>query len=452
MDYQNIINNSTFGFALHKMIFNSKNEPVDYEFLEVNPAFEKLTGLKRENIINKKVTEVIPGIKSDPFDWISYYGDAVLKNENREIEQYSQALKKWYKVQTSICDKDCFYIMFFDITALKQAQAEQELYFTSIQTIGQPLVITDTDGNILRVNDAFLQMYGFELNEVIGENPRVLNPGKEVYINFGYTDKEYDRLFKEMWNSILDQDIGTWEGVVVNRKKDGTLIWVKLLINTIFNRKNKPKNFIAMPIDISGSMQKESNSRIQLYQTIASLAELRDNETGNHMRRVGIYAKFLAREFGMPERYCNDIEIFAPLHDIGKVGIQDSLLLAKRALTPEEYEIMKTHTILGYNIVKGNKELDMVAAITLNHHEYYNGSGYPNGLEGEGIPLSAMISAIADVYAELRSKRPYKAEWSHDKAVETIANSSGQQFDPALIEIFMNIKSKFNNIYDELKD
>jgi HD-GYP domain-containing protein (c-di-GMP phosphodiesterase class II) len=91
----------------------------------------------------------------------------------------------------------------------------------------------------------------------------------------------------------------------------------------------------------------------------------------------------------MPEKYCNDIEVFAPLHDIGKVGILDSLLLAERNLLPSEFEVMKTHTVLGHNIVKGKKELEMVAAITIAHHEWYDGSGYPKGLKGLDIPLSA---------------------------------------------------------------
>ncbi len=279
-----------------------------------------------------------------------------------------------------------------------------------------------------------------------------MNPGKDVYINFGYSEEEYKELFSTMWQAIARPDKGTWEGILINRKKDGSLIWVKLLINAVYDDEHVPVNFIALPVDITSAIQKETMTRVELYQTIAALAELRDNETGNHMRRVGIFAKLLARGYNMPEKYCNDIEIFAPLHDIGKVGILDSLLLTERSLTPEEFNIMKTHTILGYNIVKGKKELEMVAAITIAHHEWYDGSGYPKGLSGFDIPLSARITAIADVYDALRCRRPYKGEWTHEDAVRYIIGKAGVQFDPDLTGIFEGLSGRIGKIYMELKD
>jgi len=167
---------------------------------------------------------------------------------------------------------------------------------------------------------------------------------------------------------------------------------------------------------------------------------------------VGIFSKLLARECHMPEKYCNDIEIFAPMHDIGKVGILDSILLAERKLTLEEFEIMKTHTHLGYNIVKGKKELEMVAAVTIGHHEKYDGTGYPAGLRGDEIPFSARITAIVDVYDALRSRRPYKDGWNHEQAKEYIISNAGKHFDPDLVSHFIKIHNRFESIYNELKD
>ena len=170
------------------------------------------------------------------------------------------------------------------------------------------------------------------------------------------------------------------------------------------------------------------------------------------MRRVGLFAKLLARELGMKEKYCNDIEIFAPMHDIGKVGILDSILLAPRKLSPEEFEIMKTHTTLGHNIVKGKAEFEMAAAITLCHHERFDGTGYPNGLSGKHIPQSAQITAISDVYDALRSKRSYKEPWSHEKAIAQIMASSGTHFDPDIVQHFLHLEERFNKIFKELAD
>jgi len=243
-----------------------------------------------------------------------------------------------------------------------------------------------------------------------------------------------------------------WEGVVISRRKNGSLVWVNLVVSGVYDESMKLSRVIGFPIDITVSRELENSTRIQLYQTIADLAELRDDDTGNHMKRVGIFAKLLARDCGMSRKYCADIEVFAPMHDIGKVGILDSILRAPRKLTSEEFEVMKTHTILGYDIMKEKKEFAMAADITLYHHELYNGTGYPSRLSGDAIPLSAQITSIADVYDALRSKRPYKNPWTHEAAVSFILESAGTHFDPKLIDIFSALAAQFDLVYKELCD
>lgn len=212
------------------------------------------------------------------------------------------------------------------------------------------------------------------------------------------------------------------------------------------------QSIIGFPVDMTVSHELAQKNRIQLYQTIADLAELRDDDTGNHMKRVGLFAKLIARELGKNEKYCDDIEVFAPMHDIGKVGILDSILMAPRKLTPEEFAIMKSHTVLGHNIVKGKDEFEMAAAITLCHHEKFDGSGYPNGIAGKHIPLSAHITALCDVYDALRSKRPYKEPWTHEDTVKHIVGSAGTHFDPDLISVFISLKDRFQSVFQELMD
>jgi response regulator RpfG family c-di-GMP phosphodiesterase len=223
-------------------------------------------------------------------------------------------------------------------------------------------------------------------------------------------------------------------------------------VNGVYNEKNELESIIGLPVDITHSHEKENRTRILLFQTIADLAELRDDDTGNHMKRVGIFARLLAKACGMNEKYCADMEMFAPIHDIGKVGILDSILRAPRKLTNEEFEIMKTHTTLGNSIVKGKADFAMAAAITLCHHEKFDGTGYPKGLKGKSIPLSAQITSIADVYDALRSKRSYKEAWSHEKAVAYIVENSGKQFDPDLIARFEELNPRFETVYRELMD
>ena len=126
--------------------------------------------------------------------------------------------------------------------------------------------------------------------------------------------------------------------------------------------------------------------------------------------------------------------------------------MVNRPLTQEEYEEIKKHTLLGYNIVRDKEELKTAAEIILYHHERWDGKGYPYGLAEEAIPLSARITAIADVYDALRSKRPYKEEWTHEASVKEIVNNSGQAFDPRLVQVFLQLAKQFDEVYTRLKD
>ena len=204
----------------------------------------------------------------------------------------------------------------------------------------------------------------------------------------------------------------------------------------------------------------------QLLFAMAKLAETRDYETGKHLERIRQYAKLLALELSKDERFkskVNDLFIksiyeTSPLHDIGKVGVSDSILRKKDKLTEEEFEIMKHHTLIGKNTLEevatnGHKGfLPMAIEIAGSHHEKWDGSGYPCGLKGEEIPLSARIVTLVDVYDALRSKRVYKAAIEHFDVLETIKCESGKHFDPALVEIFFSIENAFKTISEQYSE
>ncbi len=178
---------------------------------------------------------------------------------------------------------------------------------------------------------------------------------------------------------------------------------------------------------------------------LAKAGEYRDQETGNHVLRMAKYSRLIAEALGLDEERCELIELSAPMHDIGKVGITDNILLKAGKLTDEEFSIMKQHTIIGYDILKGSpsKFLDLGAEIALGHHEKYDGSGYPNGLKGSQIPLEARIVAVADVFDALTSVRPYKKAWTNEAALAYLSEHSGQHFDPLCVAAF---RSKINSV------
>lgn len=172
---------------------------------------------------------------------------------------------------------------------------------------------------------------------------------------------------------------------------------------------------------------------------LSRLSRCRNEETGNHMRRVAHVAALVASELGMQAAFCEVIFQAAPMHDIGKVGIPDRILLKPGRLTPEEWEIMKTHTVIGYEVLKDSISplLKMGAVIAYSHHEKFDGSGYPRGLSGEAIPIEGRIVAVADHLDALLSARPYKSSWRLEDAVELMRRHRGSHFDPACVDALL---------------
>jgi two-component system, response regulator RpfG len=171
---------------------------------------------------------------------------------------------------------------------------------------------------------------------------------------------------------------------------------------------------------------------------LAKAGEYRDETTGNHVIRMAKYARLIAEQMGLSESQCEAIELAAPMHDIGKIGIPDEILRKPARLSHCEFEIMKTHTKIGYEILKGSPSqyLQMGAVIALSHHERFNGTGYPNRLGGQEIPLIARIVSVADAYDALTSERPYKPRWPLRKALDYINSQRGRFFDPQCLDAF----------------
>jgi putative two-component system response regulator len=196
----------------------------------------------------------------------------------------------------------------------------------------------------------------------------------------------------------------------------------------------------------------------EALELLATVAEYRDEDTGNHIRRMGAYARLMACELGWAEERQKIIELAAPLHDIGKVGTPDAVLLKNGKLTPEEFALMQRHTEVGRRILSRSNHPVMrcAAKIAWAHHERWDGSGYPRGLRGAEIPIEARIVPIGDVYDALRSERPYKPGFSHDAAVSILLEGDGRvmpsHFDPQLLHIFRAQSGKFARVYAELKD
>ncbi len=196
------------------------------------------------------------------------------------------------------------------------------------------------------------------------------------------------------------------------------------------------------------------DSYTEMIFRLALVAEYKDESTGAHLVRIADYSIALAHSLKLKDKDIELIKYASPMHDIGKLVIPDAILKKPEGLTPEEREIMKQHTVLGANIFKGSKSklLKTAREICLTHHERYDGTGYPQGLKGNEIPLFGRIVGVADVFDALTSKRPYKEAYGFEEAMKMIESQSGKHFDPKLVKVFLKDSKKIHSIWKATKD
>jgi response regulator RpfG family c-di-GMP phosphodiesterase len=195
-------------------------------------------------------------------------------------------------------------------------------------------------------------------------------------------------------------------------------------------------------------------SQKEIIFTISEIAEQRSNETGKHVKRVALYSKLLAQAYGLSKQEVENIYVASPMHDIGKMAIPDDILKKPGKLTDDEMRIMQGHAEIGFDMLKSSKRniMKMSAIIAQEHHEKYDGSGYPKGLKGEQISIVGRIVALADVFDALGSRRVYKDKWNIDTILEFIQNEKGKHFDPKIVDLFFENLDEILTIHNSHQD
>ncbi len=206
--------------------------------------------------------------------------------------------------------------------------------------------------------------------------------------------------------------------------------------------------------ELVSANEKLKRGNEEVIKRLGRAAEYRDNETGFHVLRMSHFSMKLGEAIGMSEEDCRTLLLASPMHDLGKIGIPDSILLKPARLTDEERVIMETHAAIGGEILSGGTEdlITMAEVIALTHQEKWDGSGYPNGLKGKDIPLVGRITAICDVFDALTSERPYKKAWTIEETIEHMKKESGKHFDPELIPLFIDILPEVLKIKDQFSE
>lgn len=303
---------------------------------------------------------------------------------------------------------------------------------------------SDKNGKITYVNQKFIEVSGYSKEELLGKNHNI--------VRHPDTPKE---IFSELWNTIKNGE--AFSGVIKNKSKNNEPYWVDTTIVPIKNEFDEVVEYMAIRHDLTElfNLHKEINdTQKEMVYKMGEVGESRSKETGNHVKRVANYSKELALLYGLSEYDANILFTASPMHDIGKVGIEDIILNKPGKLTHDEFEIMKAHSQIGYDVLKGsNREVLKAAAIVAHqHHEKYNGQGYPQGLKGEDIHIYGRITSIADVFDALGSNRCYKKAWNDDDIFKLLIDGRGEQFDPKLIDLFLENKDVFLEIRNKYKD
>jgi response regulator RpfG family c-di-GMP phosphodiesterase len=258
--------------------------------------------------------------------------------------------------------------------------------------------------------------------------------------------------FKYLWDCLKKGEKVNLE--VKNKKKDGGYYWVEAEFEPYFDSKGNHVGYSAVRKDITANKDIEDIQREIIF-TMGTIGESRSKETGNHVKRVAEYSYLLANLSGrLKEEECELLKQASPMHDIGKVAIPDSILHKSDKLNNLELEIMKTHAIKGYDLLKNSNRplLKMAAIVAKEHHEKWDGSGYPVGLKEEEISIYGRITAICDVFDALGSDRCYKKAWKDEEIFKYLKDEREKQFDPKLIDIFFDNLDKFLFIREKYKD
>lgn len=301
------------------------------------------------------------------------------------------------------------------------------------------------DKKVVYANDSFYKLMGYTKKELIGKPYSSIKRSEDI------KDKDIEKIWK-----AVDKN-GIWKGELRNISKKGKVVHFISTVVPIKNAKGEILEYMGIRQDISNVVELheelEATQREIVYK-MGEIGETRSKETGNHVKRVAEYSKLLAELYGLSSKEAEILFTASPMHDIGKVGIPDSILNKPGALTPQEWKVMKTHSVIGYNILKNSKRevLKAAAIVAREHHEKWDGSGYPRKLKGVKIHIFGRITAIADVFDALGSDRCYKKAWEDEKIFQLLLEEKGKHFDPTLIELFMNNVDEFKKIRDKYQD
>ena len=451
--YRLLTTQMQLGLALHKVICDETGKPIDYRFITVNPAYEKLTGLVGTQIVGKTVKEILPSIEDY---WIETFGRVALEGKSTIYENYAKELEKHYRVSAYSPDKGYFAVIVEDITNEKNIEKQKDYLRTRDVLTGltnrlyfnEQIVFLDKNRNLP------VTVINFDINGLIIINEAFGHEQGNLYIIF--IADLLKEVFKE--DSIISRVGGDQFAVILkNTKKEDAELKAREVVKVVNNHEiNGTQLSISYGIasktkaeeDIDKLFRVSENAmysnkifasqsfRNKSIKSIIKVYHEKNPREEEHSFRVSALCEKFGRALGLSEDDINKLKAISHLHDIGKIAIDEAILNKTGKLTDEEWEIIKKHPEIGARIISTSDEYAVIADDILAHHERFDGKGYPFGTSGKDIPLRARMISIIDAYDAMTTDRPYRKAMSHKDAIEELYRCSGTQFDPDLLEVF----------------
>jgi len=452
--YRNLYSSMDQGLAFYKVIFNRLGQPVDYIFLDINNSFTRMFGLTREDVVGKSLKKIFPTTESY---WFDEYKKVVLTGQSSYFENYYATKERIYSTYTYRIKPNQFAALITDITDRKKNEEniirlsyydhltgiynrrffEEELKRLDVER-NLPLTIVMGDVNGLKIiNDSFGHDFGDSLLiktvEAIKKGCRqdeiiARIGGDEFVILLPKTDEETsEKIVKRIHKFIAEEKIGNLElSISFGFSTKHTI--TETISDTFKNAENQMYRH---------KLSDRSSARNKTISLIMNTLFEKNKREAIHSHRVSEICRDIATAMGFTKESIEQIASTGLIHDIGKVGIPEGILNSTKRLTDDEWRQVKEHPEIGYRILSSSLEFAEIAEDVLEHHERWDGKGYPRGLSGKNISLNARIICLADSYDEMVSERPYKLMMTKHEAIEEIRYYSGKKFDPEIAQIFI---------------
>lgn len=470
---QSLMDILPFGVGYCKLLFNREQEPVDYMFLDINPAFEKLTGLRREDLLDKPAAAYFSGREAARLYDLSFFTEVVRSGKPREITRWMGEEHRYLVLLVTPVEGDCFSIVIREAGMEAPAPVEpvQSALSEPVQEAEEPPCLTCRDALTGLYNRRYIEQSLPELSIpqnlplciVIGDvnGLKITNDlyGREA------GDTLLRHVARELARFCKPGDVAArWAGgefviflprsgpsrveSIMNRLKTAsvTIAGQDMPVSISFGWASRENEDVSVEDALSEAeaamynekLLEEQSGRNAITSTLLAALYEKSSETEAHSKRIERYCHAIGRELQLSSREMNELSLFALLHDIGKVSIDRAILQKPGPLTKAEWAEIKRHPEVGCRIVQNIPELASVAGLILSHHERWDGTGYPNGLVGEDIPLPCRILALADTFDIMTNPNAYRPKpVSREEAILELERNAGLQFDPDIAGIFL---------------